>query len=126
MPSKNEGLKIPEPKVTTRKARTTQTKAKAKGAPPKAKAPPKSGPEYAILVRQYGYEQVIEFDSPGEMRKAWRDIANRIQNGTSVQIQNHIFIGALQASIIAGPVPETRGNRKERRRREARERTPAG
>jgi hypothetical protein len=73
-----------------------------------------------IRIRQAGYETVIDFDHAGELRKAWNDIAMRVQNGQSVQIGDHIFVGALQATMVKGLVPETRATRKLRRKQKER------
>ena len=74
-----------------------------------------------IRIRQAGYETMIDFDHAGELRKAWNDIAMRVQNGQSVQIEDHIFVGALQATMVKGLVPETRATRKIRRKQAQRE-----
>ena len=66
-----------------------------------------------IRIRQAGYETMIDFDHAGELRKAW--------NGQSVQIEDHIFVGALQATMVKGLVPETRATRKIRRKQAQRE-----
>ena len=67
-------------------------------------------------MRQHGFETQIDFRNSGEMRKAWNDLAMRIQNGQAVQIGDHIFVGALQASIVSGEIPGTRATRKARRK----------
>ena len=88
----------------------------------KPAAPVTNGNIGSILIRQGGFETIVDFDHIGDMRKAWNDIAMRVQNGQSVQIANHIFVGALQASIIDGQIPETRSTRKARRKQQDRAR----
>ena len=99
-------------------------RARASNKSPKAEAksttkkPVAKSKHAAIEVSQYGGSTKLEFTNEGDLRMAWNDIAYRIQNGQAVQIQNHIFVGALRATVIEGDVPETRSNRRARRRAE--------
>jgi hypothetical protein len=114
--------KSPSKKRVTAKRVTAKTENVSVKDTPKNRTAASSDSVGSIRVRQTGFETVINFDNNGALRKAWNDLAMRVQNGQSVQIGEHIFVGALQATIIEGKVPVTRATRKAHRKAEARAR----